>query len=412
LIANTLVPVFTKQIQNDQAAYYSESNKIIDDQLIVIDNKIQEVTEELAREMAFEGTIDEDSVRLAQLQTTLSFYRQTYFSLTQTSQQLKLRELGSKFEIIQKDTALIPSEPFEPKPVQSGMMGAFIGFIGAAGMVILIQFLDDSIHDPKEITNRWGIPILGLIAQHNQSENDLPITIAMPRSPVAEAFRAIRTNLQFASVDHPVTTILVTSCSPKEGKTTVAVNLAATVAQSKQSTILIDADLRRPRVHKLFQLSNRLGLTDKFIQTKEKAVYAIKDLGTEKISVITSGKIPPNPSELLGSEKMTEILAHLKTKFRSIIIDSPPLLVVTDALSLAARTDGVLLVVKPAITKWSELSRGIEQLRQVKANLLGIIINDVKVKRSSLYYKSYYAIEEYGLSRGRPKESKKLKKPR
>jgi succinoglycan biosynthesis transport protein ExoP len=403
LIANTLVTVFTKQIQNDQAAYYSGSKKIIDDQLAIYNNKIQEITDELAKEMALKGTVDENLVRISQLQTTLNYYQQTYFSLSQTAQQLNISELSSKLGIIQKDPALIPSSPFEPRPLNSGLIGALVGLIAAAGVVVLIQFLDDSIHDPKEITNRWGVPILGLIANYNFSEKDLPITVTSPRSTISESFRTLRNNLQFASVDHPINTIVVTSCSGNEGKTTISVNLSVVMAQSNRTTILLDADLRRPRVHKLLHQTNHLGLTDQFIHIEDKTIAAIKDSGIEKLSVVTSGNLPPNPSELLGSEKMMEMLVRLKNQFKSVIIDTPPLLAVTDALSLAARADGVLLVVKPAITKWTELSRGIEQLKQVKANLLGIVINDVKVKTASSYYKKYYISEEYGKNYPDPK---------
>jgi len=290
------------------------------------------------------------------------------------------------------------------------MMGALIGLIAAAGLVVLIQFLDDSIHDPNDITKRWGIPILGLIAHYDHSEKDLPITLAVPRSPVSEAFRTIRTNVQFTSVDHPNNVILITSCTPGDGKTTFSVNLATVIAQSGQSTILIDADLRRPQVHKVIHQLNRMGLSDLFLQSDEESISAIKDTDVDKLKVITSGNLPPNPSELLGSEKMMEILVKLKSRFKSIIIDSPPLLVVTDALSLAARIDGVILVIKPSKTKWTDLSRGIDLLKQVKANLLGIVINDVKVKRTSIYFRNYYYEEATNGKLKRPEKGKNPEK--
>jgi polysaccharide biosynthesis transport protein len=355
--------------------------------------------------MAVEGTVNENLVLLSQLQTTLSYYQNSYFSLTETAQQLDMAELGSKLGIIQKDPAVVPSAPFAPRPLNSGLNGAMVGFVIAAAIVALIEFLDDSIHDPQEITSRWGIPVLGLIANYKYSENDLPISVASPRSPVSEAFRTLRTNLQFTSVDRPLSTILVTSCASGEGKTTTAVNLAIVMAQNNRSVLLIDADLRKPQVHKTLHLTNRVGLTDQFIHAEDNPISAIKDSGVENLSVITSGNLPPNPSELLNSEKMLEILGQFKNRFKSVIIDSPPLLLVTDALSLAARADGVILVVKPSKTKWTQLTRGIDQLKQVKANLLGVAINDVKVKTSGAF-SDYYGIEEYGQNYPKPKSKK------
>jgi non-specific protein-tyrosine kinase len=394
LIANTLVSEFTRQVQSEQAAYYTDSKKIIDDQLAGLDQKIQSITEELAEELAFQGTENEDEVRISQLETTLSYYQSTYFSLSQTSQQISYSELGSKFNIIQKDPAQIPSSPFEPNPLQSGMMGAIVGLFAAAGIVVLIEFLDDSIRDPKEITSKWGIPILGIIASHDLPDNNSLITTKFPRSPISEAFRVIRTNLQFASIDHPLRTILVTSPSPGEGKTTISANLSIVIAQGNQSVVLVDADLRRPKVHKLLQQSNRVGLTDQFIHSQDESVNTIKQSVIEGLKIITSGNLPPNPSEILSSEKMLEILNHLRDQFKTVILDSPPILVVPDAVALAARVDGVLLVLKPTVTKWNELSQAVKQLRQVKANLLGVIINDVKIKKSSMYYRDYYIDKE------------------
>jgi capsular exopolysaccharide synthesis family protein len=225
-------------------------------------------------------------------------------------------------------------------------------------------------------------------------DNNSLITTKFPRSPISEAFRAIRTNLQFASIDHPLRTILVTSPSPGEGKTTISANLSIVIAQGNQSVVLVDADLRRPKVHKLLQQSNRVGLTDQFIHSQDESVNTIKQSVIEGLKIITSGNLPPNPSEILSSEKMLEILNHLRDQFKTVILDSPPILVVPDAVALAARVDGVLLVLKPTVTKWNELSQAVKQLRQVKANLLGVIINDVKIKKSSMYYRDYYIDKE------------------
>ena len=157
----------------------------------------------------------------------------------------------------------------------------------------------------------------------------------------------------------------------------------------------MDADLRRPNIHKMFQLSNRVGLTDQFIQTQDRFNGSLKSTQVANLHAITSGSLPPNPSELLSSGRMSEVLQLLSNQFNIVIVDSPPTLLVTDAMVLAQRVDGVLLVVKPSVTKWGALRQAIEQLQRVKANLLGVVINDVNVGRSRYYYYRGYYKQKY-----------------
>lgn len=405
IIANTLVQVFAKQIQIDRAEYYAETKSIIEGQIADIDGKIQDLINQVNNEMQTLGPDQTESTKLNQLQSTLTYYQQQYFSLTQNYQQLQLIELQNKFNIIQIDPAVIPSAPSAPKPLQSAVIWGIVGLFIAGGIVVLIEFLDDSITDPQEITKRWGLPILGVVANYNTDDGDTPITIQYPRSPVSEAFRSLRTNLQFTSIDHPLKTILITSCLPSEGKTHIAVNLAVVMANASRSLLLVDADLRRPKVHKLLKQHNRIGLTDLFIRSKNETSETIRQSANiEGLNYITSGSLPPNPSELLSSEKMVDLLEDLKSQFNTVVIDSPPLLIVPDALALAARVDGVLLVFRPSVTKRNELARGIELLKQLNTNILGVVINNVKVKNSSIYYRNYYANDSYGKSYYHPKD--------
>ena len=405
IIANTLVQVFAKQIQLDRADYYAETKTILEEQIAEIDSKIQDLINQVNNELLALGPDETESLQLSQLESTLTYYQQRYFSLTQNYQQLQLVELQNQFNITQIDPAGIPSTPSAPKPLQSALMGALVGLFIAAGLVVLVEFLDDSIKDPQDITKKWGLPILGVIANYETSDENPLITVQYPRSPVAEAFRSLRTNLQFTSIDNPLKTILVTSCLPGEGKTHIAVNLSVVMANTNQSLVLIDADLRRPKVHKLLKLHNRIGLTDLFIRLKKQTIDSIRQSSNLKsLHYITSGSLPPNPSELLSSDKMVEILSDLKSEFNTIIIDSPPLLIVPDAVALATRVDGVLLVFRPSVTKRNELARGIELLRQLNTNILGVVINNVKVKNSSIYYRNYYANDSYGKNYYHPKD--------
>jgi capsular exopolysaccharide synthesis family protein len=203
----------------------------------------------------------------------------------------------------------------------------------------------------------------------------------------------LRTNLQFTSFSLPIHTILVTSPSPEDGKTTVAANLGSVIAQGGRRAVLVDCDLRRPRLHRLLQISNRDGLSNLFIRAQERLNGTVKSTELEGLHAVTSGNLPPNPSELLGSDRMSEILRQLTEQFDTVILDAPPMLLVTDALVLAPLVDGVLIVIKPSITKRASLKHLLEQLHQVNANILGVVFNDVKIDRSRYYryhYNGYY----------------------
>lgn len=210
------------------------------------------------------------------------------------------------------------------------------------------------------------------------------------KSIASEAYRGIRTNIQYSSIDNKIKSILVTSSEPEEGKTTTVCNLALAFAQSEKNTIIIDCDLRKPSIHKKFKLSNLIGLSDVLVGNKEldEAVNNYSD----NLSILTAGKIPPNPSEMLDSKAMELLLERIKSKYNVIIIDSPPLQAVTDAQILATKVDGVILVVKAESTNKNSLFQAKELLNKVRGNILGVILNQVKNRKGKYYY--YYGDDE------------------
>jgi polysaccharide biosynthesis transport protein len=438
LLANTLVSVFTDQLQDDQASRYLDSKTNLETQMAAIsqniqdttvsiytlDQQIQDANNELTtvnlriqRAITYPGTVDAETAAAdistrdqlqasitqneserAQLQVTQTQYQQSYYYLLQSYESVKLAEAQSTASILQKDPAIANSNPIRPQPIRSAIISAMIGLMLAAGLIFLIEFLDDTIRDPQEITRTWGVPVLGTITRFDTGKaNYRLITQSHPRAPVSEAFRSLRTNLQFASVTKPLHTIIITSASPGEGKTTIAANLGTVLAQSNRSVVIVDADLRRPTIHKAFELPNRLGLTDIFIRSSEHLDGTVKPTKVKDLSVITSGSLPPNPSELLGSKKMGEILGKLNAEFNTVILDTPPLLAVTDPLVLAPRSDGIVLIFKPTVTKRAALRHAIELVQRVNGNLLGIVVNDVKIDRTSYYYyRGYSYSKKYG----------------
>ncbi|HZY42975.1 MAG TPA: CpsD/CapB family tyrosine-protein kinase, partial [Anaerolineae bacterium] len=242
------------------------------------------------------------------------------------------------------------------------------------------------------------LPVVGLIARMAtgsvKGRADL-IAVREPRSPIVEAFRSLRTNIQFAGVDQPIRTLLVSSAGPSEGKSTVAANLAVVMAQAGLKVALVDCDLRRPTVHKKFELPNRAGLTDVLLQDPSQWHGVLQPTGVNNLWVVMSGSLPPNPSELLGSKRMQQFLAHLHKACDMVIIDAPPLLPVTDALVLAPMTDGVVLVIDYGSTRIGEALQGKTQLDQSGARLLGVVMNKIPTGRRGYSYYYYYYNRDY-----------------
>ena len=208
-------------------------------------------------------------------------------------------------------------------------------------------------------------------------KNSTLVTLSDPRSPVAEAYRTLRTNIYFSSLDRSIHTLLVTSPAPNEGKSTTLANLAVTMAQGEKKTILVDADLRRPSLHTLFGVSNETGLTTMFVDAKAMQDPPLKDVGVPNLLLLPSGPLPPNPAELLGSQRMDDALAALKGRADIVLFDAPPVIAVTDAVVLGTRVDGVLLVVGAGHTKREHAKRAREMLDKVKVRVIGVALTNV-----------------------------------
>jgi protein-tyrosine kinase len=221
-----------------------------------------------------------------------------------------------------------------------------------------------------------------------QSLNRSLITLTSPKSPISEQYRTIRTNIQFSTVDRSIRSILVTSSGPGEGKSTTSANLAVVFAQQGKKVLFIDADMRKPTVHYTFRLDNHVGLTN--VLTKQTSLeYAVKSTEQENLDVLTSGPIPPNPAELLGSRSMEELLEQAFTQYDLVLFDTPPVLVVTDAQILANLCDGIVLVVSSGKTEIEAAQKAKEALANAKGKLLGVVLNNKKIKESQYYY--YYS---------------------
>lgn len=355
-------------------------------------------------------TNDQSSQRISQLQTTLSLYQQIYVNLLNNLETVRFSRLQNTQSVDQIETPELPFGPISPQPLRSGMLAGAVGLMLAAGIVFLVEYLDDSIKTPEDVERFLELPLIGYIAEmqmNGKGESQVYVS-RQPRSPVSEAFRSLRTNLEFSAVDKPLRTILVTGAEAGDGKTTIAANLAAIFAQGGKRVLLMDCDLRRPRVHRFLGIQNRVGLTDLFRDGLgvEAVTYQWSDASSKPMSVITSGSLPPNPAELLGSHKMNAILAELTSRVDVVIIDSPPSLV-SDAQILAAKVDGVLLVVQPGKTHAGAARAMREQLGRAGARVVGAVFNRIPRNRGYYYggyryYSPYYYQNDRYLAGGEP----------
>ena len=212
-----------------------------------------------------------------------------------------------------------------------------------------------------------------------------------PKSPISEAIRTLRTNIKFSSMDKLIKTILVTGPIPEVGKSSISINLALTIAQNKEKVVIIDADLRKPTLHKIFSRNNKTGLTNILIGDKElkDVIVHLTDIDPN-LYFISSGPIPPNPSELLGSNKMKELLKELGNEFDTVLIDSPPVIVVTDALVLANEVDGVVMVLDFGGVTRDAAKQAKQLLEKVNANILGVVLNKIDMEKEGAYYPYNY----------------------
>lgn len=289
--------------------------------------------------------------------------------------------------------AKAPSTPSAPNTRMNLVIGILLGLALGIGLAVLRTALDNRIRGEADLRRVTEAPLLGGIAFDQDASKKPLLTQTAPQSPRAESFRQLRTNLQFANVSGHGKTVLVTSSLPGEGKSTTATNLAIALAQAGQTVCLIDADLRRPMVNEYLGLDRNAGLTTALVGSAD-----VNDLlqpwGTDDLYVLTSGQIPPNPSELLGSNEMKNLISRLEAAFDSVVIDAPPLLPVTDAAVLSQHVGGVVVVVGAQKLRTMDLEKSLGALAMVGSNLLGIVLNRLPSKGADSYSYTYYSHQD------------------
>ncbi len=391
VVANTLGETFIKQFAEIQSANYAQLRDDLNQQLEELDSLIQETNEDIQDLRS--STDPDDIAERNRLQNIQAQYRQSFATVFQSYEQVRLSEFNSTTNVAISEEAIVPGAPVWPQTRLIMIVATVTGLILAAVIVLFQDYLDDSIKSAEFIQNHFDLPVIAQIGHFDAKQQPL-VTYHHPRSPSAEAFRNMRMNLKYLAVDHNLKTILVTSANESEGKSTVAANLAIVLARGGQETILLDGDLRLPKVNRLFKLSNNRGFSEVFIDNNLSFEEVIQKSQIEGLSILTSGSPPPNPSELLDTKRAREIVSNLAEQTDIVVIDSPPLLAVTDAVALSQYVDGVILMVRVASTKAGMLKTAIERLRRVDANLLGILMIDIDGKAAA-YDDYYFSYGEY-----------------
>lgn len=352
-----------------------------------------------------------DATRLVTLTNEIETNRNLLNTYIQRQKEMELTIQGSRPDNLTVSTyATRPEAPIGPQRNRNIFVAFFLTFAMGIGLAFLLDYLDDSVKTSDDIGKHLGLPTLALIPHQSLMEKrrkgalanktGVPttstalITIEDNRSAMAEAYRHLRTSLLFSSAGKPPQTVLVTSSQPSEGKTTTAINVAITLAQAGADVVIIDCDLRRPRLHSHFAMDNNTGLTN-YLSGERNVENLIKTYpGFPKLKVVTSGPIPPNPAELLSSPDMKDILRDLKGKYKHIVIDSPPAISFTDASILATLVDGVILVAMAGKSSIQLIRRFKQRLNSIGARIYGVVLNGIKP--DSLEYGYYGYGYEYG----------------
>jgi len=379
--------------------------------------------EDLDKQKVEANEMAEKLVQYNILQHDAEANKQLYDGLLQKLKEASITAGLRSSNIRIMDPALVPTSPSAPQKARNIMLAFVIGLIGGIGLAIFREYLDNTVKSPDDIETLTGLPSLAVVPslpglngqqgklsrlagetarQVGASPRVELLSYVQPKSQISEAFRALRTSLLLSQAEHPPQAILVTSALPREGKTTAAVNLAVTLAQLGDRTLLMDSDLRKPGIRRALNLTagKDAGLSSYLAGVCTLDDVMIPHPTISNLTALTTGPIPPSPADLLSSHRMREALADLRRRFKFIVIDSPPIMAATDAVIISSLTDGVLLVVRSGETPKEAFTRARDLLAAVKSRLLGVVLNAVDSTAPDYYYSYRYYPYAYGYGYG------------
>lgn len=403
-IANAVADAYVAASQERKRASIKEAADEVEDRL---DESKTEILE-LGRKIQSSGKSDDLA---AELQIATS----TYSTLADRLEQLRIQERLESGSGAVVQQAVPESTPIAPNPVRNGLIGLVVGFVFGIAMAFLNEYLDNTIKSTEDAEKSYGASVLGTIPVDKPEKGvkrRLVLTEA-PGSSAAEAYRVLRNSLEFVNFEHDLKTLLITSATPAEGKSTVASNLAVALSQTGKKVVLLSADFRRPTTDQFLTVNNAVGLSDVLLGTTPLKSALQRPTG-DQLLVLTAGKMPPNPSELLGSRKMEEVITSLEEWADWVIVDAPPLLAVSDPAAVARWVDGVLMVSKAAEATRENAKKATELLRNVGARIVGVVVWGLDESRGDYgygryaggyyYYRSYYGVPAAQAKSGKNKD--------
>jgi polysaccharide biosynthesis transport protein len=412
-----------KEVEESLANARKTMVESVEEEFNTARSHVELLQEALDKQKAEANDLAEKLVQYHILQHDAESNKQLYDGLLQ-----KLKEAGitaglrsSNIRVV--DPALAPSSPSRPQKARNILLAVLVGLVGGVGLALFREYLDNTVKSPDDIEALTGLPSLavvpslpGLRTSHSRfsrlARQAAPqsasgprvelLSYIQPKSQISEAFRALRTSLLLSQADHPPQVILVTSALPREGKTTAAVNLAVTLAQLGDRTLLMDSDLRKPGIRRALNLTigKEMGLSSYLAGVSTLDEVIIPHPTINNLAALTTGPVPPSPADLLSSHRMREAIVELRHRFKFIVIDSPPVMAATDAVILSALTDGVLLVVRSGETPKEAFTRTRDLLAAVKCRLLGVVLNAVDSSAPDYYYSYRYYPYAYGYGYG------------
>ncbi len=410
-VANKVVDVFIAQTEARQGARYQASKRDLDAQIAELEKQISDTHKALAAlgdpGDARNATMPEFArLERSKSESNLTNYQTRYAILLRSVEDFRLAAARAADKLSVFAAAETPRSPVRPRTQLNLLLGLIGGLVLGASITLLLEYLDDTVKDPEAITSGLGLTLLGAVARAKglKRPGDALVAASASGSPGAEAYRVLRSNFQFTGINNPHASVVVTSAGPGEGKTTTLANLGIALAQAGKRVILVDTDLRRPTLHRLFGVSRERGLTDLILNPETDPDQFLTPVSVEGLRLLPSGALPPNPAEILSSRRMTQIIAKLKEGADVVLFDSPPVLSVADAAILAAGVGNAILVVAAGETRTGAASQARDELVRTNTRVLGVALNKVNPGRGGHYY--YYYRRYYGGDGTRVKKRK------
>ncbi len=398
-IANTIGAVFGAESERQQLSKFDTSIGLLDDRLASLDSSLSDLQTQISQ-FGEPDTIGRQ-IELERLSRELEETRTEYNSVFEKRLDTDLSVASQVNGFFVIESAQPNTNKISPRTQTNAVLATLVGAMLTLGVILLLDYLDDTIKTPDEAMQATGSSTLATIAFiKGDKPSDRLITQTAPRAPISEAYRVLRTNLSFSAIDTDLRSVLVTSSSPGEGKSTSSANTAVVMAQTGRRVIIVDADLRKPSQHKIFDSNNNHGLTTALLDSVTPVTNHLQPTRTPGLRLMASGPLPPNPAELLNSQRMRDVLTALLEDADFVLVDTPPVLTVADAAILAPKVDGCILVAEVGQTKRDILVESANRLRSTGAALFGLVLNRSKAGRAgyyNYYYNESYYSYEYGL---------------